>query len=490
LRILEEHKAESHRMLDSARVARLHYIQVQSDLESKLDSVKYRNGQMRTEVKRHHELLGNGQRSLSDAMLSSAKATNDLDDFDQLLKRSHSTNVFVVFHLRRQDRIIGLLQQKLNDICTILVNDGDILVQKMSEETNLTSTENSLRVTINHESVIQSRLHESIASCRNELSALRHTLIDSQKSESDLLLKAEDINKLKIDSLTSTDKATSSRLEQMDTMQAVRAQKVTENTCLHEQLEAARISLKDLVVNQNENLVVERQEQSMQLNVDDDTNLELCISSIRMSLQSIRTTFAYEESSIIELQELLTKQRDILQQKNKQAKDARERLDIQASRVHDETDAESKRETLFEKILIELQEVKDVVNRRHCDIDEHKRKQRETECDKQTLTDNIKYLEENMRNLNENRERLEKENESSHRAAQKVKEEEAARVSLIEEDIERDMTKSCTLQTELNALENNRFELKQKNEKSCTLGSESIISLREQMATLIEGKHK
>ena len=83
LQVLEEQQRESHKLLQAARETKQRKEGQRATLERQLGDLKYKDGQIRIELKRHREILAAGQRQLSTARSEADKAGIDLRNFDE-----------------------------------------------------------------------------------------------------------------------------------------------------------------------------------------------------------------------------------------------------------------------------------------------------------------------------------------------------------------------------------------------------------------------
>ena len=99
LLVLEEQQRESHRNLQAARETKERKEAQRASLEQQLGDLKYKDGQVRTELKRVREILAVGQRKLSSARSDADKAGIDIRNFDEYVDNvDPSLNLFV-YHL-------------------------------------------------------------------------------------------------------------------------------------------------------------------------------------------------------------------------------------------------------------------------------------------------------------------------------------------------------------------------------------------------------
>jgi hypothetical protein len=477
LRILEEHKVESQRLLDSARLSRLQRVQIQSDLESQLDAMKYRNGQMRTEETHHHELLANGQRILSSAMVSSANATKNLDEFDERLKVFHSTKKFLAYHQRRQEQIIEYLRQKLMKISMVLSNDENDLASESREATLLQSDEHSLQKSINHVLVSQKRFEDSVLGSQNELYILLQSLTDVKTHETDTSTKLKEAQKLKMETSKRADEAANARRTSTSELMTMQRHKAKANVNLNDKIATEQLVLDNLISIASKSVFVD---------IDNSFNL----SRLRESLQSDLYTITLQEKILLNLRESLTKDRESLKQQLEEAKVTHERLNVLTECVLKETTIEEKREKSFEQVQKQLGEVKVLVNSRHYEIDERKKIQRDAEYDKQVIAVTLQDLAEKKSKLNEKCESLAKENEVKYLSIQKIRKEEEAYISLIGKHESDDSIYIGTLRNEIATLEFRLLEIQKANgsEKQHNHNN-AVVSIRNQMSKLILGTY-
>jgi hypothetical protein len=83
LRILEEQQRESQQKLQVARANKQRHLQAHAALETKLEDLKYKNGQRRVEIQRVHKLLSEQTRLLTRSRNEASSATDDLHSFDR-----------------------------------------------------------------------------------------------------------------------------------------------------------------------------------------------------------------------------------------------------------------------------------------------------------------------------------------------------------------------------------------------------------------------
>ena len=106
LLILQSQQEDSVRKLQQARAIKQRRQEQQATLETKLDQLKYQNGQQRANIQRAHKLLSEGQRQLQTTRMEVGKAGDELREFDQKLKFLIEIKSSLIAHHRTHDSLL------------------------------------------------------------------------------------------------------------------------------------------------------------------------------------------------------------------------------------------------------------------------------------------------------------------------------------------------------------------------------------------------
>lgn len=110
LRVLEHQRCESQHLLASVKLTKEYLLEQRLDLDSQLSKVKYLNGTTRAQLLYARDVLSQKTREIGCARLRSERASENLQKFDEKLKKSID-NIRVLFIKRFQlDSAIAKLQ--------------------------------------------------------------------------------------------------------------------------------------------------------------------------------------------------------------------------------------------------------------------------------------------------------------------------------------------------------------------------------------------
>jgi len=193
LRVLEQQQRESQRKLASSRLTKEHKETQKTNLETKIASLKYANGQQRAQLARSRELLHTSACQVGTAKLRSDTSGTNLKDFDNQLKVAlSSTRSMQVLRRKIDGRLI--LMRNNDTIMTQLLEQNLEQVKAMEKEHNsVNNYELSLRRIIqeNHD---KTKLYmDEATTVLMDISGLEEDFASAKLMEASTKLRAESI---------------------------------------------------------------------------------------------------------------------------------------------------------------------------------------------------------------------------------------------------------------------------------------------------------
>lgn len=191
LRVLEQQQRESQRRIASARVTRESRLQQNASLQSRLESMKYSNGELRAQIRQSREVLSVCTRSLGARRLANGRIGDGIRDFEKKLKKGlHSA------------RMIMTCRRKIGITSLVLENKIETL-QRMSSaaEDKLAGLEQTFKKAKQEEEALREEIRQEVnrtqiaaketVTLRTENLELEQELVEAQKLEESTKLKVE-----------------------------------------------------------------------------------------------------------------------------------------------------------------------------------------------------------------------------------------------------------------------------------------------------------
>lgn len=186
LRVLEEQQSESQRKLETSRITKQRGMQQQSELEAKLDQLKYKNGQQRAELHNFHERLSEGQRMLVSARSVSGKAGDDLRSFDSELKLALETKRTLLTFQRKQTRLLDILSNRIIILEQLVNSEEELMVDANKQYCTIKQREENLRQRLHEENTKLQQIADKTATSRSSTFKAEKELDSMDKFESEL----------------------------------------------------------------------------------------------------------------------------------------------------------------------------------------------------------------------------------------------------------------------------------------------------------------
>jgi chromosome segregation ATPase len=195
LQLVQAQQDESHHKLQQAQETKQRRVELHAALETKLEQLKYQNGQHRAELSHIRNLMSKGHRTLGMARLSTGRSGDDLRDFDRKLKQALASKQATLAHQSKQERMLSDLRNKVA-IVWRLKDEANVQVDKYKQDIEtLHKREEVIRHDIHKEKVQQQALDQEAASTRQDKSTLDQELHKMQQYEILAKSRIESINK-------------------------------------------------------------------------------------------------------------------------------------------------------------------------------------------------------------------------------------------------------------------------------------------------------
>lgn len=244
--MLEQQQREAQRKLANARVTKDHRLQQQTALETQLEQQKYKNGELRAQLRQFREFLSCGTRELGARRLAGGHTGDSIRGFEQRLKKG-----------LQSQRLNTLLVRKIDSLIIHLENKGAILVRlnaESKEKVNILEQEilsakrceEGLRNAIQTEVSRAHRLVDEVAALRVESTKLEQELLAAQSAEESTRLRVEAID-AQLESENKSHKQVLTDLEaQLRSYKIAKQDLVAEEAVLTKSFEESCYNLKDM----------------------------------------------------------------------------------------------------------------------------------------------------------------------------------------------------------------------------------------------------
>lgn len=461
LRILEEQQNESRRRLEAAQATKQRRVDQQTELESKLDQLKYHNGQKRAELQNFHALLSEGQKSLQTARVSSEKAGGDLRDFDNLLKASLETKRAMFILQRNQDHLLDVLRDKVGVLERLSRKKEENFDRVKVEFDSVVKIEADLRESIHIASMKNHQIAESTASARTVTFKLEKSL--------DIAFKNESLLKLELENLSTEADADCKRHDQTE---ASNSSKVTELEKISDELAINATKLEQEIASSRElflqcrGKLIELQRNEghaiNELPLDSNDSPVLDTERIRESFLAENESVKDELSATKEFKESISTLKIHLVQLKEQLNDAIKRSTQLSVSIGNAETVELARTEAFENLLHEIDSIRKEVDDKHAVLGEFRVKQNmEIDATKNKFTeisDEVITRREGLTNAKSERSKLNDEIENLQGTYRQLKIDDDRKIEATHQGMENEMEKSEMLKDAADELEKTKEE--------------------------------
>lgn len=183
LRVLEQQQRDSQRNLAAIKVAKQHKLDQRSSLDAKLSALKYSNGEGRFQLNHARKVLSTSQRELAAAKLRSERSNDNLNKFDEKLKKTLST----VRALHSKRRKLDEAMVRLENYGAILENNAEDIVRLIKSTVmqvdNARHRETLLVKAVQDSKVKKQTFAERTSQVRGAISSLESELTATQQTE-------------------------------------------------------------------------------------------------------------------------------------------------------------------------------------------------------------------------------------------------------------------------------------------------------------------
>jgi chromosome segregation ATPase len=170
-------------------VTKEHRLQQHAALESKLEHLKYSNGELRAQLRQSREILSCGTRELGTRRLAAGRAGDDIRDFERKLKKGLNSV-----------RMITACRRKIDSLIIVVENKEAVLVRLKAEaKDKLNVFEKKMREAQRHEQMLQTAVQqevaraqtfaEEVATLRAENTQLEQEMLEAQNMEESTRLR-------------------------------------------------------------------------------------------------------------------------------------------------------------------------------------------------------------------------------------------------------------------------------------------------------------
>jgi hypothetical protein len=191
LRVLEQQQREAQRKLANARATKVHRVEQHVALESKLEHLKYSNGELRAQLRQSREILSCGTRALGARRLVSGRASDDIRQFERKLKKGLLSARMISASRRKIDSIFIVVENKQAVLMRLKLEAKEKLTVWETKMTKAQRSEGILRTSIQQEVVRGQKCAEDIATLRADNSESEKDLLAAQGMEESTKLRAE-----------------------------------------------------------------------------------------------------------------------------------------------------------------------------------------------------------------------------------------------------------------------------------------------------------
>lgn len=193
LRVLEQQQRDAQKQLMNARSTKEQRMEQHAALESKLEHIKYSNGEFRAQLRQSREVLSTSTRALGSRRLLTDKAGGEIRDFERKLNRGLQSARLNTVCRRKIESLFILLESKLDVLSRVRVEAKDkwnaleksLKIERGREET--------LRTSIQGETARRQHLASEIASVRAQNREAENDLLVTQNMEESTRTRAKAI---------------------------------------------------------------------------------------------------------------------------------------------------------------------------------------------------------------------------------------------------------------------------------------------------------
>ena len=193
LRELEQQQRDSQRKLANARLAKDHKLEQQTALEIRLETLKYANGELRTQLLQARELLSVGTRQLGHWRLEGDRFGDDIRALDRKLKNGLESVRIIAISRRKIDSRLNEAQKKRSVIVQLKERTENKLKEIERKRDEAKVHEQSLRQSIQQNKEESQRIAEEIIRLRAENKKLEQDLLSAQDMELSTQRRAEEV---------------------------------------------------------------------------------------------------------------------------------------------------------------------------------------------------------------------------------------------------------------------------------------------------------
>jgi hypothetical protein len=168
-------------------------LQQNTGLESKLEGLKYSNGELRAQIRQYRETLSCGSRELGARRLATGRNGDDIRAFERQLK-----------HGLKSARVFVACRRKIDSAIIVVENKNVILNRlKVQEKQKLEDLEDGLQEKERHDQVLRASIQEEVGQSQilaREISAIRagnseieQEMLDAKNMEESTKIRAESV---------------------------------------------------------------------------------------------------------------------------------------------------------------------------------------------------------------------------------------------------------------------------------------------------------
>jgi hypothetical protein len=191
LRVLEQQQREAQQKLANARATKVHRVEQHVAMESKLEHLKYSNGELRAQLRQSREILSCGTRALGARRLASGRASDDIREFERKLKKGLLSARMISASRRKIDSIFIVVENKQAVLMRLKLEAKEKLTVWETKMSKVQRSEEILRTSIQQEVVRGQKCAEDIATLRADNSESERDLLAAQSMEESTKLRSE-----------------------------------------------------------------------------------------------------------------------------------------------------------------------------------------------------------------------------------------------------------------------------------------------------------
>ena len=177
LHVLEMQQRDAQQKLVAARATKEQRLELHATLESKLETLKYSNGELRAQLRQSRDLLSTGTRSLGTRRLVTDKAGGDVRGFEKTLKLGLVAARINAGCLRKIDSIFIQVENKLAAVERL----------KIEAKAKLASSEAAMKAEIRSEESLRTAIQQEVASAQQDMNEMANIRARIAEAEKDLL---------------------------------------------------------------------------------------------------------------------------------------------------------------------------------------------------------------------------------------------------------------------------------------------------------------